>query len=99
MQAREASKTQFILRYLNSNKNQFAQRFLRFIYKFSKKKSLTLITVRRVSYLNQLHKDTFYAHELFEYLLFGDKKDPILTARLADTEEIQFFTLENQNTR
>ena len=96
MSEREARKTQFILRYLNSNRNQCSQKFLAYIYKFSKKKNLTLITVRLESYLNQLHKDTFHIYKIFEYILYGNKKDPILSARLADAEEIEFHNLEHR---
>ena len=97
MSERDRATVKYILKYLNSNKNYYSSTFVRFIYQFSKKKCSTLITLRRDSYLNQLHTDTIPIFELFEFILFGNKSDRISTARLANAEEIEIYNAENRS--
>lgn len=83
-------KVKQVLKYLNSsNREQNCGKFLEFLQDFSR--CPILITVKRYSYLNQLHQDIILVSDLREYIIQGDTSDPIFSAHLSNQIEIEDY--------
>ena len=85
------SNVKKILNYLNSpNRNQCSKKFLDFLLNFNE--CSILITLKRYSYLNQLHRDIILVSDLRQYIIEGNtNSDLICSANLSSQEEIEEY--------